>query len=67
MIYVTLNGEKRQVPEEIDLEGVIDLFSLPRQRVAVELNKIVVRRSEWPHTPIKDGDTLEVVHFVGGG
>jgi thiamine biosynthesis protein ThiS len=67
VISVTLNGEKRQVPEEIDLENVIDLFSLPHQRVAIELNKTVIRRAEWPHTNLKEGDVLEVVHFVGGG
>jgi thiamine biosynthesis protein ThiS len=67
VISVSLNGEHRQVPDEIDLDSLIDLFSLPRQRVAVELNKSVVRRADWPHTMMKDGDKLEIVHFVGGG
>ena len=67
MISVRLNGEERQIPKEIDLASVIDLFSLPKQRVAVELNRRVIRRSDWPQTTIKDGDELEVVHFVGGG
>lgn len=67
MISVKLNGEQRQIPDEIDLASVIDLFSLPKQRVAVELNRRVVRRADWPETAIKEGDELEVVHFVGGG
>jgi len=67
VISVRLNGEERQIPKEIDLASVIDLFSLPKQRVAVELNRRVIRRSDWPQTTIKDGDELEVVHFVGGG
>jgi sulfur carrier protein len=67
VISITLNGEKHALDEEIDLDSLIDLFSLPRKRVAVEVNHAVVRRVDWPDTDVKDGDILEVVHFVGGG
>ena len=67
MITITLNGETRKVPEEIILDGLIELLRLPRKRVAIELNESVVRRAEWPSTTVKDGDKLEIVHFVGGG
>jgi sulfur carrier protein len=40
---------------------------LPTERVAVELNKEVVRRKNWEITDIKDADKIEIVHFVGGG
>jgi thiamine biosynthesis protein ThiS len=36
-------------------------------RVAVELNREIVPRNLWPQTPLKNGDRLEIVHFVGGG
>lgn len=67
MISVTINGTTREVPAEIDLDSLLELLALPRQRVAVELNHIVVRRTDWPETRVSDGDKLEVVHFVGGG
>jgi thiamine biosynthesis protein ThiS len=67
VISVTINGEKREVPEGVHLDHLLELFSLPRQRVAVELNHNVVRRVDWPATLIGDGDRIEVVHFVGGG
>jgi thiamine biosynthesis protein ThiS len=67
MISVLINGEMREVPEGVDLGSLLELFSLPQQRVAVELNKTVVRRADWPQIAISDGDRLEVVHFVGGG
>lgn len=67
MISVTINGTAREVPAEIDLDSLLELLSLPRQRVAVELNHVVVRRTDWPETRLSDGDKLEVVHFVGGG
>ncbi len=64
---VHLNGEIREVPAELDLEELLSHFSLPSQRVAVELNKSVVRRADWKNVKVKDSDTIEVIHFVGGG
>ncbi len=66
-INILLNGETREIPKEIDLAGLLDHFSFPKQRVAVEVNKTVVRRADWPATVIRDRDKIEVVHFVGGG
>jgi len=42
-------------------------LDLPAQRVAVELNRNVVRRNDWSSTMLQDDDRLEIVHFVGGG
>ena len=67
MISVTINGEKRAVPTEVNLDKLLELFYLPKQRVAIELNNTVVRRADWPETIIRDDDRVEVVHFVGGG
>lgn len=66
-IKVYLNGEVRTVPDDMDLAQLLEHFSLPSQRVAVELNKTVVRRSDWKATTIKNADIIEVIHFVGGG
>ena len=67
MITVTINGENREVPGEIGLDQLLELFSLPRQRIAIELNNNVIRRSAWAETVVRDYDKIEVVHFVGGG
>lgn len=64
---VFLNGETREIPAGLDLEQLLEHFSLPSQRVAVELNRSVVRRADWKSIEIKDSDTIEVIHFVGGG
>ncbi len=66
-IHIFLNGERREAPELIKMDQLLELFSLPKQRVAIELNKHVVRRTDWPTTDVRDGDKIEVVHFVGGG
>jgi len=66
-INIRLNGEVRDIDIGLDLVRLLEHFSLPSQRIAVELNGTVVRRSDWPGTQVKDGDRIEVVHFVGGG
>lgn len=62
-----LNGESREVPADMNLEQLLAHFSLPSQRVAIELNKAVVRRTDWLNTKVSEADTIEVIHFVGGG
>ena len=66
-ITVFINGEARQVAPETHLAELLDRLELPQQRVAIELNRSVVRRADWPRTAVSDGDRIEVVHFVGGG
>jgi thiamine biosynthesis protein ThiS len=46
---------------------VIEQLELRPDRVAVELNSEIAPRTEWPELAIKDGDRVEIVHFVGGG
>lgn len=67
MVTIVLNGEQKKIEAEVTLDRLLDLFSLPRQRVAIELNKQVVRRELWETTKLKDSDLIEVIHFVGGG
>ena len=66
-MQIILNGEKRELPSIILLSGLVDQLSLASQRIAVEVNGMVVRRTDWPEIEINDGDRIEVVHFVGGG
>ena len=66
-MQVTINGETKELESEVSLDRLLELFSLPSQRIAVELNREVVRRKDWPDTIINDSDRIEIVHFVGGG
>lgn len=66
-IDVWLNGELREVSSDLTVEALLDKLALPRMRVAVELNKAVVRKQDWQKTLIADGDTIEIIHLVGGG
>jgi len=65
---VQLNGERREfLHQNLFLSELIQELSLVPQRIAVEVNKQIVRRDEWERTAIKEGDQIEIVHFVGGG
>jgi sulfur carrier protein len=64
---IIVNGEAKEVPAGFKLDELLERFEMPRQRIAVELNKSVVRRAEWPSVSLNEGDRIEVVHFVGGG
>jgi thiamine biosynthesis protein ThiS len=64
---VRINGEARQVPDSLDVAGLVALLGMKPDRVAVELNREIVPRAAWQGRTLRDGDELEVVHFVGGG
>jgi thiazole synthase len=64
---IHLNGEQREVPENLTLAALLEWLNLPADRVAVERNREIAARSTWAETIIQPGDHLEVVHFVGGG
>jgi len=67
MIEIVLNGEVKKVDEQISLLKLLEKFGLPMERIAIELNKNVVRKKEWETTKVAERDKIEVIHFVGGG
>lgn len=64
---IYLNGESKDFPDSLTLAQLVDQLKLPARRIAVELNRNVVRRSEWETTTVSDSDRIEIVQFVGGG
>ena len=65
-----INGEPHIIADpsaNFTLATLIDSLNMKPDRVAVELNRDIVPRNLWPQTELKDGDRLEIVHFVGGG
>jgi len=67
VMQIFLNGETKEVSSEISLAELLTFFELPDKRIAVELNREVVRRADWKSTTIAANDKVEVIHFVGGG
>jgi thiamine biosynthesis protein ThiS len=66
-MQLVINGETTEVPAELNLAGLLEHLQLQGDRVAVELNRQIVRRDYWASTLLRDHDRLEIVHFVGGG
>jgi sulfur carrier protein len=64
---IQINGGDRDCPELLSLEALLTQLGMKADRVAVELNRTIVPREEWSRTALKEGDRLEIVHFVGGG
>jgi thiamine biosynthesis protein ThiS len=64
---VFINGELKEIPGQFSLAELLGHFSLPNERIAVELNHQVVRKKDWENIRISDADRVEIVHFVGGG
>lgn len=66
-LAVTINGEARRVPGPTTLLDLLGHLGLDPRSVVVELNREIVRRARLGDTRVADGDTIELVHFVGGG
>jgi thiamine biosynthesis protein ThiS len=64
---IRLNGEKKEVPDNLSVLGLLEILQIQHQRVAVELDEMIVKKERYASTVIKDGDSLEVVSFMGGG
>jgi len=64
---VTINGAEKDVPEELTVRDLIVHLGLGDGPVAVEMNREIVPRAEHATRRVSGGDTIEIVHFVGGG
>ena len=66
-IHIVVNGVARSVPAGLSVAGLLQLLEIDGGKVAVELNRVIVRKKDWADTVVGDGAAVEVVWFVGGG
>ena len=66
-IQITINGEPKAVPPQQSVAALLNWLAIGSDRVAVELNKSLVRKRDWEQTPVLSGSEIEIVEFVGGG
>ena len=66
-IHIRLNGEKASVPAAATITDLLALQGLAGRRVAVEVNGEIVPRGRHEAHPLHEGDTVEIVHALGGG
>jgi sulfur carrier protein len=63
----TINGEEQDLPEGLTVSALLRHLGVRAERVAVERNGAVVKRAQHESEPVRAGDVIEVVSFVGGG
>ena len=63
---VKVNGDARELPDGETVRALVSRYQLTPEKVAIELNRRLVRSDRYD-TPLKEGDEVEIVTFVGGG
>jgi len=66
-LTLQINGESRAVPPLRNVQELVELLGMTQDRIAVELNRRIIRRADWNATLLHDQDRIEIVQFVGGG
>ena len=64
---VQVNGEERDLAPGTTVSALLDQIQVAPERVVVEVNLTILKRAEHAGTVLKEGDQVEIVHFVGGG
>ena len=66
-INIKLNGKKTNVDDQISLNKILKNFNIPTNKVAIEVNKEIVNKKKLSSIKIRNNDSIEIVHFIGGG
>jgi thiamine biosynthesis protein ThiS len=64
---ITLNGEPYELPAAVTVSALLARLEIDARRVAVEHNLNVLKRAAFDNTEVREGDSIEIVNFVGGG
>ena len=67
MVVITLNGERYELQEPLSVIDLLARLDIDPRRVAIEHNLTIIRRQTFSEVVVQDGDTVEIVNFVGGG
>jgi len=64
-----VNGEKVNLSElkNPDIKSLLQLMNVTQERVAIEHNEMIIKKSEIENILLKEDDKIEIIHFVGGG
>lgn len=64
---VTINNQVRSLDTAMTLSALLDEMDLDIKRIAIEYNRDILTREQFPTITLQEGDTIEIVNFVGGG
>ncbi len=66
-VLIKVNGENKSIPQNISILNLLESYKLNKDRVVIELNRNILKQSDFESTILKKNDELEIVTFVGGG
>tara|TARA_B100001142_G_scaffold259374_1_gene261522 strand:- start:378 stop:596 length:219 start_codon:yes stop_codon:yes gene_type:complete len=66
-IKIKVNGKIKTIVDKLTLYELINDLKIPITKVAIELNKEIINKKEIKKIKVKNNDTIEIVHFIGGG
>jgi len=66
-VKATVNGENRELPDEMTVGRLLEMLGAPRIGIAVACNDRVVRRDEYDRARLREGDRIEIIKAVAGG
>jgi sulfur carrier protein len=67
-LNLTINGEAQTLPDTLStVQDLLEHLKIQDRIVVVEINRNILQKEDHGNTPVSDGDTIELVHFVGGG
>ena len=66
-MQITLNGERFELDQPVSVTALLARLEIDPRRVAVEHNLEIIKRQRFPDIVVNEGDTVEIVNFVGGG
>jgi thiamine biosynthesis protein ThiS len=66
-LHITLNGERFELDRPVSVSDLLARLDIDPRRVAVEHNLAILKRQRFSEVVVGDGDTVEIVNFVGGG
>ena len=67
MLEIVLNGAPREVAQGSTVLDLLAALGVEPSRVAVELDRVILKPARWQETTLAAGAKVEIVHFVGGG
>ena len=66
-VKINLNGKKRLISSKMSLKSLLNNNKIPINKVAIEINKEIINKKTNSKIKLKNGDRVEIVHFIGGG
>ncbi len=66
-MQVTINGEPQEIAENCNAAMLVELLNMQNDKIAMEVNKEIVPRSQYETFKLSEGDQIEIVRAIGGG